>query len=83
LLLAAAFSKIIANGGRPLKGGSREKTVIPQMLKQKYGRIINISINLETMKRIGFTPYGPSKAAPESLNIIKLLQIHSTLNYTR
>ena len=39
------------------------RTVIPQMLKQKSGRIINISINSETMKRRGFSPYGPSKAA--------------------
>lgn len=46
------------------------KTVIPQMLKQKFGRIINISINLETMKRKGFSPYGPSKAALESMSII-------------
>lgn len=46
------------------------KTVIPQMLKQKFGRIINISINLETMKRIGFSPYGPSKAALESMSVI-------------
>ena len=46
------------------------KTVIPQMLKQKFGRIINISINLETMKRIGFSPYGPSKAALESMTVI-------------
>jgi NAD(P)-dependent dehydrogenase (short-subunit alcohol dehydrogenase family) len=46
------------------------KTVIPHMLKQKFGRIINISINLETMKRIGFSPYGPSKAALESMSVI-------------
>jgi NAD(P)-dependent dehydrogenase (short-subunit alcohol dehydrogenase family) len=46
------------------------KTIIPQMLKQKSGRIINISINFETMKRIGFSPYGPSKAALESMSVI-------------
>lgn len=46
------------------------KAVIPQMLKQNFGRIINISINLETMKRIGFSPYGPSKAALESMSVI-------------
>ena len=46
------------------------RTVIPRMLKQKQGRIINISINLETMKRKGFSPYGPSKAALESMSII-------------
>ena len=46
------------------------RKVILQMLKQKYGRKINISINFETMKRKGFTPYGPSKAALESMSII-------------
>ena len=46
------------------------RTVVPHMLKRRYGRIINISINLETMKRKGFTPYGPSKSAVESMSTI-------------
>jgi NAD(P)-dependent dehydrogenase (short-subunit alcohol dehydrogenase family) len=54
------------------------KAVIPQMLKQKFGRIINISINLETMKRIGFSPYGPSKAALESMSIIWAQELTGT-----
>src|SRR3984893_11270984 len=44
--------------------------VAPQMLKQGWGRIINISMNHETMRRPGFSPYGPSKAALESETII-------------
>ncbi len=44
------------------------RAVIPHMLAQRFGRIINISINHETMKRKGFTPYGPSKAALESMS---------------
>jgi NAD(P)-dependent dehydrogenase (short-subunit alcohol dehydrogenase family) len=40
------------------------------MLKQSWGRIINISMNHETMRRPGFSPYGPSKAALESETII-------------
>jgi 3-oxoacyl-[acyl-carrier protein] reductase len=40
------------------------------MMKQHWGRIINISINHETMRRPGFSPYGPSKAALESETII-------------
>jgi 3-oxoacyl-[acyl-carrier protein] reductase len=40
------------------------------MLKQGWGRIINISMNHETMRRTGFSPYGPSKAALESETII-------------
>src|SRR5579864_5598424 len=42
----------------------------PHMLKQSWGRIINISMNHETMRRVGFSPYGPSKAALESETII-------------
>jgi NAD(P)-dependent dehydrogenase (short-subunit alcohol dehydrogenase family) len=44
--------------------------VVSQMLKQGWGRIINISMNHETMRRAGFSPYGPSKAALESETII-------------
>ena len=46
------------------------RAVIPHMLARRSGRIINISINRETMRRKGFTPYGPSKAALESMNEI-------------
>ena len=46
------------------------RAVIPHMLERRFGRIINISINHETMKRKGFTPYGPSKAALESMSTI-------------
>jgi 3-oxoacyl-[acyl-carrier protein] reductase len=46
------------------------RAVAPQMMKQRWGRIINISMNHETMRRAGFSPYGPSKAALESETII-------------
>ena len=46
------------------------RAVAPYMMKQHWGRIINISINHETMRRLGFSPYGPSKAALESETII-------------
>ncbi|WCK56448.1 SDR family NAD(P)-dependent oxidoreductase [Aneurinibacillus sp. Ricciae_BoGa-3] len=42
----------------------------PLMIEQRKGRIINISMNYETMKRKGFVPYGPSRAATESLSFI-------------
>lgn len=42
----------------------------PLMIKQGKGRIINISMNHETMKRKGFIPYGPSRAGAESLSYI-------------
>jgi 3-oxoacyl-[acyl-carrier protein] reductase len=40
------------------------------MLAAGWGRIVNISVNAETMRRRGFSPYGPSKAALESETII-------------
>lgn len=46
------------------------RAVAPFMMRQHWGRIINISINHETMRRPGFSPYGPSKAALESETII-------------
>lgn len=46
------------------------KQVVPHFLKQGKGRIINISMNHETMKRKGFIPYGPSRAGTESLSHI-------------
>lgn len=46
------------------------RAAVPHMLKQHWGRIINISMNYETMRRAGFSPYGPSKAALESETII-------------
>ncbi len=53
-------------------------TVVPHMLKRRSGRIINISMNYETMKRKGFTPYGPSKAALESMSIIWSQELEGT-----
>ena len=46
------------------------RAAAPHMLRQRWGRIVNISINHETMRRPGFSPYGPSKAALESETII-------------
>jgi NAD(P)-dependent dehydrogenase (short-subunit alcohol dehydrogenase family) len=46
------------------------RAAVPPMLAAGWGRIINISINAETMRRQGFSPYGPSKAALESATII-------------
>jgi 3-oxoacyl-[acyl-carrier protein] reductase len=46
------------------------RAAVPSMLAAGWGRIINVSINAETMRRQGFSPYGPSKAALESATII-------------
>jgi len=42
------------------------RATVPSMLRAGWGRIVNVSINRETMRRVGFSPYGPSKAALES-----------------
>lgn len=42
----------------------------PVMLAAGWGRIVNVSMNYETMRRRGFSPYGPSKAALESETVI-------------
>ena len=42
------------------------RTAVGPMVAAGWGRIVNISMNRETMRRRGFSPYGPSKAALES-----------------
>jgi 3-oxoacyl-[acyl-carrier protein] reductase len=47
------------------------RAVVARLLEQQHeGSIINISMNYEGMKRRGFSPYGPSKAALESASAI-------------
>ena len=42
------------------------RALVPAMLRAGAGRIVNVSMNKETMKRAGYSPYGPSKAALDS-----------------
>jgi NAD(P)-dependent dehydrogenase (short-subunit alcohol dehydrogenase family) len=53
------------------------KAVVPQFLKAGQGRIINISVNEDTMKRRGVVPYGPSRAGAESLSRIMAQDVKS------
>ncbi len=46
------------------------KAVTPHLVKQGWGRIVNIETSLYTMMMDGFSPYGPSKAALESATVI-------------
>ena len=46
------------------------RAAVPRMMERGGGSIVNVSINYETMKRRGFSSYGPSKAALESESII-------------
>ena len=54
------------------------RAVLPVMLAQGAGSIISITMNYETMKRKGFSPYGPSKAALESASIIWAQELERT-----
>lgn len=51
---------------------------VPVMLKAGWGRIVNVSVNQGTMRRRGFSPYGPSKAALESETIIWAQDLEGT-----
>ncbi len=47
------------------------RAVVTRLLEQqREGSIMNISMNYEGMKRRGFSPYGPSKAALEAASAI-------------
>lgn len=46
------------------------KAFVPFFIRQEKGKITNITMNHETMKRKGFIPYGPSRAGAESLSLI-------------
>ncbi|GAB3291773.1 SDR family NAD(P)-dependent oxidoreductase [Hymenobacter tenuis] len=46
------------------------KGFAPLLVAQGRGKIVNISMNHDTMKRKGFIPYGPSRAGAESLSLI-------------
>ena len=42
------------------------RSVVPHMIEQKWGRIVNVTTSLDTMFRGAYTPYGMSKAALEA-----------------
>lgn len=54
------------------------RAVVPHMLAAGAGRIVNVSMNKETMKRPGFSPYGPSKAALDSETTIWAGELEGT-----
>jgi gluconate 5-dehydrogenase len=44
------------------------RELVPRMLDAGGGRIVNISMNMQTMIRKGFVPYGPAGAGVEALS---------------
>jgi NAD(P)-dependent dehydrogenase (short-subunit alcohol dehydrogenase family) len=54
------------------------KAAMPQMFKQKSGKILSISTSLVTMIRPGLSPYGASKAALETLHRVWAVELKDT-----
>lgn len=46
------------------------QAVTPRFLEQGWGRIVNIVTSFSTMQAVGFSPYGPTKAALEACTVI-------------
>jgi len=46
------------------------RAIVPRMVAAGRGKVVNIAISHATMRRAGFVPYGPSRAATESLSRI-------------
>lgn len=65
---AAAFDDMVATNLRGYFLVARAFAF--HFLEQGVGRFVNVSVNRETMVRRGFVPYGPSRAASESLSAI-------------
>jgi 3-oxoacyl-[acyl-carrier protein] reductase len=54
------------------------RAAAPHLVRAGWGRIINVSVSQTTMRRAGFSPYGPSKAALESETVIWAQELRGT-----
>ena len=54
------------------------RAVAPLMVKAGRGKIINVSVNEATTRRAGFFPYGPSRAATDSLSHVMAADLAGT-----
>jgi NAD(P)-dependent dehydrogenase (short-subunit alcohol dehydrogenase family) len=54
------------------------RELVPRMLDAGGGRVVNISMNEQTMVRRGFVPYGPSGAAVEALSRVMAADLAET-----
>jgi NAD(P)-dependent dehydrogenase (short-subunit alcohol dehydrogenase family) len=52
--------------------------VVPNMMRQGWGRIVNVTTSLGTMLNVGSPTYGPSKAALEALSAIMAKDLDGT-----
>ena len=54
------------------------RAVVPLMLDQGGGRVVNISMSEQTMVRRGFVPYGPAGAGVEALSRVMAADLAGT-----
>jgi gluconate 5-dehydrogenase len=54
------------------------RAVAPAMAQAGRGKIINVSVNEATTRRAGFAPYGPSRAATDSLSHVMAADLAGT-----
>src|SRR5262249_59598798 len=54
------------------------RSVVPAMVKQGFGKIVNISTGLGTLARKFYAPYGPSKAFLEAASRIWAQELAGT-----
>jgi NAD(P)-dependent dehydrogenase (short-subunit alcohol dehydrogenase family) len=54
------------------------RAVAPVMAQTRKGKIVNVSVSESTMRRAGFAPYGPSRAATDSLSHIMAADLAGT-----
>ncbi len=54
------------------------RAIVPRMIAAGAGRIINISMNTQTMTRQGFIPYGPAGAGVEALSRVMAADLSGT-----
>jgi gluconate 5-dehydrogenase len=54
------------------------RLVAPMMIQAGKGKIVNISVSETTTRRAGFAPYGPSRAATDSLSHIMAADLAGT-----
>jgi gluconate 5-dehydrogenase len=54
------------------------RVVAPVMVQAGKGKIVNVSVSETTMRRAGFAPYGPSRAATDSLSHVMAADLAGT-----
>src|SRR5271169_6130281 len=72
---ALTAGSVLSNSGR---SPPDPNTVVPEMMRQGWGRIVNVTTSLGTMLAAGSPTYGPSKAALEALSAIMAKDLDGT-----